>query len=138
MIKTKEAGATKQAPTPAQPAEEAATPSLKSPQNCAMCTPAGKICPSEYSIKVDWPGNSEDENESQEQNKDKDNFSDIEDWVADLEEQKNKDNKTPQPSPKPTSIDTIEPSKPQQTDLAIRSVCHQREKWKEETLEDIN
>ena len=77
------------------PASEApAALSLKSPKHCVICTPTGRLCPNEYS-KADWPDNPEDEKESQEQNKDKDNFSDIDDWVADLEQQKKKDNKTP-------------------------------------------
>ena len=84
--------AVEQAPTLTQPAAVSATPaplmetlaaqSQKPPKYCAICTPAGKLCPTEYPlpIKADWSDDSEEEKETQWQNKDKDKYSDIEDW----------------------------------------------------------
>ena len=121
MVRAKEAEAIKQAPTPDQPAaasatapatqssdaQSTATQSLvtQSQKYCAICTPIGNLCPNEYFITAVWQDNSKKEDESQEQNKDKDNFSVVSDWDADLEEhdrknlevqeQKNNDNKTP-------------------------------------------
>ena len=113
-VKAKEAEATKQAPTPAQPAKASA---VQSPKYCKICNPLGKLCPNEYLITANWQDYSEKEEESQEQDKDKDNFSVCSDWDADLEEQdwknlevqeqKNNDNRTSQSSPKPTSDDTL-------------------------------
>ena len=138
----KKAEATKHAPTPSQPAEASATLSLKSPKYCAICTPEGKLCPIEYPIKSDWPDDSEKEKESQEQNNVKDNFSDIKDSVADLEDQKNKDNKTPQPSTEPTSVDTIKSSKHSigsfGNQISVSSEEEQEEETLENSLEDIN
>ena len=111
-IKVWEAGATRQAPTSAHPAEASANQhsvaqslDIQSPKYCVIFTPTGQICHKEYSIPImeDCLDDSKKEKEDQEQNKDKDNFSDIEDWDGDLEEQKNTDNQTPQPSPKSTS-----------------------------------
>ena len=82
-VKAKEAEATKQAPTPAQPAKASAT---KSQKYCVICSPSGKLCPNEYPITADWSDDSEEGKETQEQNKVKDNLSDIEDWHGDLEE----------------------------------------------------
>ena len=63
--------AKKQAPTPTQPAKASTT---QSPKYCAICTPLGKLCPSEYPITADWQDDSEKEEESQKQVKDDDNF----------------------------------------------------------------
>ena len=81
MVKAKEAEATGQAPTLAQPAE---APAAKSSKYCAVCTPLGKLCPNDYPITADWQDNSEEGKESQEQAKDKDNFSVCSDWDVDL------------------------------------------------------
>ena len=65
----------------------------------------------------------EEGKESQEQAKDEDNYFVYSNWDVDLEEQgqrnlekkeqKNHDNKTPQPSPKLTSLDTLTLQPPQ-------------------------
>ena len=141
-VKAKEAEATKKAPTPAQPAEAPATQSQK---YCAICSPLGKLCPSEYPITAEWQDNFEEGEESQEHVKDKDNFPACSDWNADLEkqdqknlemkEQKNHVNKTPQTSPKPKSVDalTLQPSKP-----CINQFGNQISVSSEETLEDVD
>ena len=78
MIKEQEAEATKQAPSPAQPAEAPSSLSLNS-LSTVLYVPYRKLCPIEYPIKADWPDTSKEEKKSQEENKDIDNFSDIED-----------------------------------------------------------
>ena len=105
--------------------------------------PLGNLCPNEYPITVHRQDNFEEGQEYQEQVKDDDYFSVCSDWDADLEEkdwknleeQKNNDNKTPHPSPKPTSVDTttLQPSKP-----AINWFGNQISASSEETLEDVN
>ena len=70
-VKAKKAEATKQAPTPAQPAKAQAA---QSPNYCAICTPSGKLCPNEYPITADWQDNFKEGEENQEQAKEGDNF----------------------------------------------------------------
>ena len=96
-FKAKEVEATKQVPTPAQPARTSATRSsaiqpsvVQSPKYCKICTSLEKLCLNEYPITTDWQDNSGKEEEGQEQDKDKDNFSVGSDWDADLEEQDQK------------------------------------------------
>ena len=50
--------------------------SQKSPKYCALCTPAGKLCPTEYlkPFKSDWSDDLEVGKDTQGQNKDEDNF----------------------------------------------------------------
>ena len=111
-----EAAASSQTPTPTQPAEAPATQSPIVPLSpdtkyCAVCTPLGKLCPNEYPITLDWKEDlGKEEEEGKDHDKEEDNFSVCSDWDADLEEQnrknqeiedqKNNDRKTPQPSPK--------------------------------------
>ena len=83
--------------------------------------------------------------ESQEKVKDKDNFSVCSDWDAGLEErdgnnlevkeQNSYNNKTPQPCPEPTSVDTFQPSKPSIDQFGNQiSVSSEIADQKEETL----
>ena len=102
---------------PPTAAKSAEVPATQSPKYCVVCTPVGKLCPNEYPITSDWQDDLEEGEESQEQVKEEDNISVCSDWDADLQEQeweylemkeqKNNDSKTPQPSPKPSSVDTF-------------------------------
>ena len=135
-VKAKEVTAAKEAPAPAQPAEAPASQSsgAQSPKYNAVCTPLGKLCPSEYPITANWQDKLEEE--SQEQVKDKNNFSVCSDWDADLEEQdwkkceeqKNNDSKTPQPSSKLHQLTLLlfSPPNPPSIGLATKSVHHQK------------
>ena len=63
-VRTKEAEATKQVPTTAQPANASATQSQKSPKVLCCMQSLRKLCPNEYPITADWPGNSEEGKET--------------------------------------------------------------------------
>ena len=54
---------------------------------CAICTPVGKICPTEYPIplKSDWSDSEEEEKDTNEQNKVEE---EVQDWDSDLQKQK--------------------------------------------------
>ena len=77
------------------------------------------MCPNEYPITLDWQEDLTEEEERQEEDEEEDNFLVCSDWDADLKEQdtknlemedkKNNDSKTTQPSPKDSSVDTFTP-----------------------------
>ena len=67
-VKAKEAETTRQASIPAQPAKawDAQFSDIQAPNYCAICTPPGKIYPSEYPVPVtaDWPESEEEKRKS--------------------------------------------------------------------------